>query len=882
MRSETAPAIRLEDYQPPAYRIDKVYLDVQLDPAATTVKATLSFSRGDGTTDGTPLVLDGDELILKGLKLNGEDLPGTAYSAAPDRLEIPNPPAGPFELTLTTELNPDANTKLMGLYRSSGTFCTQCEAEGFRRITYFLDRPDVLAVYTTRLEAPKADCPVLLANGNPVETGEIEGSGRHYAVWHDPHPKPAYLFALVAGDLAQVPGRFTTVSGKDVALNIYVEHGKEALCGWAMDSLKRSMRWDEEVFGCEYDLDVFNIVAVSDFNMGAMENKGLNIFNDKYVLADPDTATDQDFANIEAVIAHEYFHNWTGNRITCRDWFQLCLKEGLTVFRDQEFSADMRSRAVKRIADVSLLKSHQFPEDAGPLAHPVRPRTYHEINNFYTATVYEKGAEVVRMLKTLLGDEKFRSGIDLYFKRHDGEATTIEAFLACFEDAAATDLSQFALWYEQAGTPVVTVETAHDPEGQTFSVSLSQEIPPVPGQKTARPAVIPLRFGLIGPNGEDMDITVPPEGATVSGDILVLENSHQEVTFRNIASPPVLSLLRDFSAPIRLSQNLTPEELLFLAAQDNDPFNRWQAVQSLAMQDLVRLAGLIREGKTGEPSEDVIRVFGSVLTDSSLDAALQAQALTLPSEADIAQELGKNVDPDAIHAARQLLRKAVARAHRGAFLPFVAGLGAEGTYSPDAEAAGKRALANRALHYYAVSGASDAAQLVWDRFSAADNMTDRLAALTLLVHDHMPQEQAALDSYRYRHEANSLAMDKWFMTQATAPGDETLEKVRALMSHPLYDANNPNRVRALLQSFATGNPTQFSRPDGAGFELVAESVLAIDSRNPQVASRLLTSFRSWRALDPQRSALAESALLRVSSCEDLSRDSRDIVDRTLQ
>ncbi|UES36523.1 aminopeptidase N [Roseibium aggregatum] len=881
MRSETAPAIRLEDYQPPLYRIDKVALNVELAPGATRVTATLEVSRQPGTEAGTPLVLDGDELSLAGIKLNGEALAETAFAATADRLELASPPADPFELTLVTELDPDANTKLMGLYRSSATYCTQCEAEGFRRITYFLDRPDVLAVYTTRLEASKKDCPVLLANGNLTETGDIEGTGRHYAVWHDPHPKPAYLFALVAGDLAEVPDTFTTMSGKEVALNIYVEHGKESLCDWAMDSLKRSMRWDEEVFGREYDLEVFNIVAVSDFNMGAMENKGLNIFNDKYVLADPETATDQDYANIEAVIAHEYFHNWTGNRITCRDWFQLCLKEGLTVFRDQEFSSDMRSRAVKRIADVRLLKSHQFPEDAGPLAHPVRPRTYHEINNFYTATVYEKGAEVVRMLQTLLGEQKFRAGLDLYFDRHDGEATTIEAFLSCFEEASSTDLEQFSLWYEQAGTPVVSVETEYDPDRKSFTVSLSQEIPPIAGQKSSKPAVIPLRFGLIGPNGEDME-TGSVEGANVAGDVLVLDKAHQDVVFHNVAAAPVLSLLRGFSAPVRLNQPLHSEELLFQAAQDRDPFNRWQAVQTLAMQDLVRLAGLVRDGSEGTPSEDVIGVFASVLGETQLDEALRAQALTLPSEADVAQEIGKDVNPDAIHTARQMLRRAVAARIASSLVPFITDQSAGGTFSPDAQAAGKRALANRCLHYYAVSGAADATDLVWSRFASADNMTDHLAALTLLVHDHMPREEEALAAYRERHTDSSLAMDKWFMTQATAPGNETLDRVKALMSDPSYDAGNPNRVRSLLQSFATGNPTQFARMDGAGFELIAESVLEIDKRNPQVASRLLTSFRSWRALDPQRSALAESALLRISACENLSRDSRDIVDRTLQ
>ncbi|WP_269583052.1 aminopeptidase N [Roseibium sp. Sym1] len=880
MRSETAPAIRLEDYQPSAYCIDTVDLNVELNPTATRVSATLSVRRQTGTPPGTPLLLDGDELTMVEIRLNGAPVAEDSFCADSDRLELKAPPPDPFELTLVTELNPDANTKLMGLYRSSGTYCTQCEAEGFRRITYFLDRPDILSVYTTRLEASKTDCPVLLANGNLSETGDLEG-GRHFAVWHDPHPKPAYLFALVAGDLAEVSDTFTTASGTHVDLNIYVEHGKDDRCGWAMDSLKRSMRWDEDAFGREYDLEVFNIVAVSDFNMGAMENKGLNIFNDKYVLADPETATDQDYANIEAVIAHEYFHNWTGNRITCRDWFQLCLKEGLTVFRDQEFSSDMRSRPVKRIADVRLLKSHQFPEDAGPLAHPVRPRIYHEINNFYTATVYEKGAEVVRMLKTLIGAEKFRAGLDLYFDRHDGEATTIEAFLTCFEEAAEVDLARFSLWYEQAGTPVVTAESEYDPDRMTFTVSLGQEIPPVPGQKTSKPAVIPLRFGLIGPNGDDLEVS-PPSGAEVAGDVLILDKSHQDVTFENIASKPVLSLLRGFSAPVRLNQHLEPEDLAFLAAQDSDPFNRWQAVQTLLMRDLVRLTALTRQGQAPTCSDNVIDVIGSALLDTGLDDALRALALTLPSEADVAQEIGKDVDPDAIHNAKSVMRNAIGNTHLETLRKFSAGPSGDGGYSPDAASAGKRALANRALYYVAASTDPDGFDLVWDRFASSDNMTDRLAALTLLVHDAMPKRDEALDRYRNRHQDNSLAMDKWFMTQATSPHHDTVEKVEALMKHPLYDPGNPNRVRALLQSFATGNPTQFARADGAGFELIAESVLEIDKRNPQVASRLLTSFRSWRALDPQRSALAESALLRVSSCEELSRDSRDIVDRTLQ
>ncbi|WP_420411239.1 aminopeptidase N [Roseibium sp.] len=881
MQSKTAPAIRLEDYQPPAYRIETVDLDIRLDPKATIVVTELSVIRQPETAGHVPLVLDGDNLKLLSLELNGKAVPEDHYKISKTALELAAPEEDRFTLTITTEVNPDANTQLMGLYRSSGTYCTQCEADGFRRITYFPDRPDVLSVYTVRLEAPKDSCPVLLANGNLKETGEIAGTGNHFAIWHDPHPKPAYLFALVAGDLAKVPDSFTTASGDTVELNIYVEHGKEDLCDWAMDSLKRSMRWDEDAFGREYDLDVFNIVAVSDFNMGAMENKGLNIFNDKYVLADPETATDQDYANIEAVIAHEYFHNWTGNRITCRDWFQLCLKEGLTVFRDQEFSADMRSRPVKRISDVKLLKMHQFPEDAGPLAHPVRPRAYQEINNFYTATVYEKGAEIIRMLKTYLGAEKFRAGLDLYFDRHDGEATTIEAFLTCFQDATGTDLDQFSLWYEQAGTPLVTADTKYDPDKQTLTVSLSQEFPPLPGQKKARPSVIPLRFGLICANGQDLEIS-ECDGADVSGDVLVLNKARQKVTFKQIPDAPVLSLLRDFSAPVRLTQTLPSEDLAFLARHDTDPYNRWQAVQTLATQTLIARTEAMQQGTRHTDTDSLIDVLRGILDDQQLDSALKAQALTLPTEADIAQEIGKNVDPDAIHKARNSLRSDIGSGLSQHFRTIAEDFSATDKFTPDAESAGKRALSNRALHYYALSGDASASALVSDRFAAANNMTDRLAALTILVHEAMTGSAEALTAFRNRHQSSALAMDKWFMTQATAPQDGTLDAISKLRTDPLYEATNPNRVRAVLHSFATGNPTQFARPDGKGFELIAESVLEIDKRNPQVASRLLTSFRSWRALENHRSALAESALLRISSSEELSRDCRDIVDRTLQ
>ncbi len=881
MPSETPTPIKLEDYQPPAYRIETANLNVLLDPTATKVISGLKIARQPDTKPGTPLILDGDNLNLLSIAVDGEALPSNAYDVTPSALELTPPTGDAFTLTITTELNPDANTQLMGLYRSSGTYCTQCEADGFRRITYFLDRPDVLSVYTVRLEAPRDACPVLLANGNLIETGLVAGTDRHFAVWHDPHPKPAYLFALVAGDLAKITDSFITTSGNPIELNIFVEHGKEALCDWAMDSLKRSMRWDEEAFGREYDLDVFNIVAVSDFNMGAMENKGLNIFNDKYVLADPETATDQDYANIEAVIAHEYFHNWTGNRITCRDWFQLCLKEGLTVFRDQEFSADMRSRPVKRIADVKLLKMHQFPEDAGPLAHPVRPRSYQEINNFYTATVYEKGAEVVRMLQTLLGEDSFRSGLDLYFDRHDGEATTIEAFLKCFEDATGTDLEQFSLWYEQAGTPTVSVKTAHNPDNKSFTLTLSQEIPPLPGQKSAKPAVIPLKFGLLGPNGQDLEVSTA-DGKDVVGDVILLKKPTQTINFQNVPDAPKVSLLRGFSAPVLLTQDQSADDLAFLAKHDSDPYNRWQAVQTLATQTLLARTEAVRRNTDFASAIDLVAVLKTVLEDDRLDPALKAQALTLPSETDVAQDIGSNVDPDAIHTARTRLIAEISDALQSHLLPLARDYAIDSAFSPDAASAGKRALSNRALHYHAHSSDPDAVALVNDRFKNANNMTDRIMALTLLVHHGFDGAMDALQAFRTRHKTSALAMDKWFAARATAPRDDTLQVVQDLIADPLYEPGNPNRVRAVLHSFATGNPTQFSRADGKGFKLIAESVLEIDKRNPQVASRLLTSFRSWRALEGRRSTLAESALLRVSSSEELSRDCRDIVDRTLQ
>ncbi|MDF2996313.1 MAG: pepN [Xanthobacteraceae bacterium] len=880
LRDAEPQPVRLADYRPPDWLVDTVDLDISLHPTATRVIARLGMRPNPRGREGAPIVLDGDELELKSIALDSGALPAEAYAVTASSLTVLAPPQQPLMLEIETEVNPSANTKLMGLYRSSGAYCTQCEAEGFRRITFFPDRPDVLAIYTTRIEASREEAPVLLANGNPVETGMVDGADRHYAIWHDPWPKPCYLFAMVGGRLERVIEPFVTASGRAVELGIYVEPGKAERASYAMDALKRSMRWDEEAFGCEYDLDVFNIVAVADFNMGAMENKGLNIFNDKYVLASPESATDADYANIEAIIAHEYFHNWTGNRITCRDWFQLCLKEGLTVFRDQEFSSDQRSRPVKRIADVRLLKSHQFPEDAGPLAHPVRPDTYREINNFYTATVYEKGAEVVRMLKTLLGPEEFRSGMDLYFERHDGQAATIEDFLACFADAAGADLTQFARWYAQAGTPTVSVAGEWDEVAQTYRLDISQHIAPTPGQPDKLPMVIPLRIGLIGPNGRDMPVGAPDGGNARDG-VLVLSEPRQSFTFAGVTERPVPSLNRGFSAPVALKTGLSSEDLLFLARHDADPFNRFDAAQTLALAHLVEATEAARAGRAPAAPAALINALGSVLTDTALDPAFIAQALTVPSESDIAREIGADVDPDAVFTARTALRRALGRALAPELASAYERFATPGPYSPDAAAAGRRALKNGCLDLLAVSREADGIARTVALYRAADNMTDRFTALAILAHSAPEERDAALADFHARFRDDPLVVDKWLALQAQIADAGTLDRVRALTAHLSFSMGNPNRVRALIGSFAAANQTQFNRADGAGHAFVVDAVLALDSKNPQVAARLLAAFKSWRSLEPVRRASAEAALKRVASTTGLSPDVSDIATRSL-
>ena len=880
MRTDTGQVFKLEDYRPSDYLIPETKLTFRLSPHATTVVAVLVLERREGAAPSTPLVLAGDGLSLRRIEIDGKPPKPADYEATPDNLTIARPPtAQRFQLLIETELAPAENEALMGLYRSSKVYCTQCEAEGFRRITYFLDRPDILSVYTVRIEASKAEAPLLLSNGNPVESGEL-AAGRHYAVWHDPFPKPCYLFALVAGDLGKLADSFVTRSGRNVELGIYVEHGKERLAGYAMDALKRSMKWDEEVFGREYDLDVFNIVAVSDFNMGAMENKGLNIFNDKYVLADRETATDADFANIEAIIAHEYFHNWTGNRITCRDWFQLCLKEGLTVFRDHEFSADQRSRAVKRIAEVRALRAHQFPEDQGPLAHPVRPRRYREINNFYTATVYEKGSEVVRMIRTILGAEAFRAGMDLYFERHDGQAATIEDFIKVFEDASGRDLSQFALWYHQAGTPNLTVSSAHNPATREFTLEIEQSVPPTPSESRKRLMHIPLAFGLVGRDGKDLAYG-GVEGASVENGVIHIRKRRHLVRFSGVDERPSVSLNRGFSAPLTLSLEQKADDQFFLAGHDSDAFSRWQALNTLLSEALIAAFRQVLGGKPPEFEPGLSALAGRIAGDDGQEQAYRALALTLPGEADIAREIGRNIDPDAIFLAREALASAIASANRRTFHDLYESLRDNGEFSPDAASAGRRALRNVLLDYLALLPGG--AELAAEHFRSAANMTDRAAALTVLAHRHDGSWQAreARDAFEATYASDPLVMDKWFQIQASVPGPRTVDSVRALTGHPAFSMANPNRVRSLFGTFSSANQTGFHRADGEGYRFFAATVLQVEQRNPQIAARLATAFRSWRSLEPGRQAKAREALLSIAEAKNLSADLRDIVERTL-
>ena len=882
MDTPTPQTVYLKDYTPPEFLIDTVALDVNLHPTATRVRSRLQIRPNDQAAQPTrTLVLDGEALGLDEVRLNGRKLQPGDFEQSDTALALLNVPDGAFELEITTYCNPEANTALSGLYRSRNIFCTQCEAQGFRRITYFLDRPDVLSRYTTRLQADYDVAPVLLGNGNLIEKRGPNNAGTHFAVWEDPHPKPSYLFAMVGGALDHVQDSFTTISGRNVDLLIYVEPGSADRCAWAMESLKRSMKWDEERFGREYDLDIFMIVAVSDFNMGAMENKGLNIFNDKLILAQPETATDTDYAAIEAVIAHEYFHNWTGNRITCRDWFQLCLKEGLTVYRDQEFTSDLRSRPVERINDVRMLKTHQFPEDGGPLAHPVRPDSYIEINNFYTATVYEKGAELCRMIEAIVGRDGFRAGMDLYFRRHDGDAATVEDFITCMSEATGQNLEQFMRWYNQAGTPEVVASLSYDASSKTAELDVNQLTPKTPGQSKKLPLHIPLRFGLLGQNGDDLPLTLET-GETIADGLLHITEAEQKFRFTDIPSPPIASLFRGFSAPVKLTSNLSERDLEFLMANDSDEFNRWQAGQSYALRVLTAAAGSFRKGTEPDPATAFIAALAAGLRDETLEPAYRAEILKMPSEADIARDIGKDVDPNAIHMARNWLRRETAHDMHDELLGLYSANEVEGPYSPEAADTGKRALRNAALAMLSASGNEEDAERVNTHYRSAVNMTDAIAALSIFSHMDGENREAAFGDFYEKWKDDHLVIDKWFALQAMSTLSDAPERVKTLTKHPLFSLKNPNKVRALIGAFANMNPTGFARADGAGFRLVADIVLEVDGFNPQVSARMLGAFKTWRMLEPGRQKLAKEELQRISSHEKLSRDLFEIVTKTLE
>ena len=846
----TAPtAIRREDYSPPAWEVPQIALDFALDPADTRVRAALTVTRS--SPHDRPLVLDGAGQMPLSVKVDGVAV--NDWRIEGEQLVVPL--TGDSHIVETeVSIAPESNTQLMGLYASGGNLCTQCEAEGFRRITWFPDRPDVLSVYRVRMTADRRRYPVLLANGDPVASGEND-DGTHWAEWHDPFPKPSYLFALVAGDLAVNASTFTTMSGREVQLGIWVRAADLAKTDHALHALKLSMAWDERVYGREYDLDVFNIVAVDDFNFGAMENKGLNIFNSRYILADPDTATDYDYDAVAAVVAHEYFHNWSGNRITCRDWFQLSLKEGFTVYRDQCFSADQGSAAVKRIEDVRGLRASQFPEDSGPLAHPVRPESYIEISNFYTATIYNKGAELIRMMATMLGPVRFRAATDLYFDRFDGTAATCEDFVACMEEAGGIDLSQFRLWYSQAGTPRVSAGLSHEPGGGRAELRLAQHVPATPGQSAKQPMLLPLKVRLFGAE----------TGRPLTDErLILLDQVAETITFESVTERPVLSINRGFSAPIVVESDRTAEDLAFLSAHDDDPFARYEAMQQLMLDTLV--AGTIHGEVKGQA---VIDAVTRTLEAEGLELAFLAEAVLLPSENFIGDQL-VTVDPDAIHAARETLRTQLGQALLPTWRRLYAEL-AQGRYVYSPEAKGRRRLRNVALGYIAASGAEDAAALAFAQFEAADNMTDRQAALTTLVSSDAPEREDALAHFHARYAGNGLVLDKWFQTQALSSRSDTGAVVERLAQHPDFTLANPNRARALLGAFGV-NQRAFNAADGSGYRFLAEQLIALDRLNPQTAAKLLPPLGRWRRFDAKRSGLMRAELVRIVETPGLSKD----------
>ncbi|KAK0587811.1 hypothetical protein LWI29_029287 [Acer saccharum] len=894
-KMEAPKEIFLKDYKMPDYYFDTVDLKFSLGEEKTIVSSKITvLPRVEGSS--SPLVLNGSDLKLVSIKVNNKELKEEDYKVDARHLTLSSPPSGMFTLEIVTEIYPQKNTSLEGLYKSSGNFCTQCEAEGFRKITFYQDRPDIMAKYTCYIEADKSLYPVLLSNGNLINHGELEG-GKHYALWEDPFKKPCYLFALVAGQLESRDDTFKTRSGRQVALRIWTPAQDLPKTAHAMYSLKAAMKWDEDVFGLEYDLDLFNIVAVPDFNMGAMENKSLNLFNSKLVLASPETASDGDYAAILGVIGHEYFHNWTGNRVTCRDWFQLSLKEGLTVFRDQEFSSDMGSRTVKRIADVSKLRNYQFPQDSGPMAHPVRPHSYIKMDNFYTGkllfsiswNVYEKGAEVVRMYKTLLGSQGFRKGMDLYFKRHDEQAVTCEDFFAAMRDANDADFANFLLWYSQAGTPLVKVTSSYNAEAHTYSLKFSQEVPPTPGQPAKEPMFIPVAVGLLDSSGKDMALsTVYNDGKLLSlasnnqpvySTVLRVTKKEEEFVFSDILEKPIPSLLRGYSAPIRLQSDLSESDLFFLLAHDSDEFNRWEAGQLLARNLMLGLVSDFQQNTPLVLNPKFVHGLRSILCDSSLDKEFIAKAITMPGEGEI-MDMMKVADPDAVHAVRTFIRKQLASELKAELLSTVEKNRSSEEYVYDHPNMARRALKNISLAYLASLEDPEIIELVLQEYKTATNMTDQFAALAAIAQKPGKARDDALDDFYSKWQHDFLVVNKWFALQAMSDIPSNVENVKKLLNHPAFDLRNPNKVYSLIGGFC-GSPVNFHAKDGSGYKFLGEIVVQLDKLNPQVASRMVSAFSRWKRYDETRQNLAKAQLEMIMSTNGLSENVFEIASKSL-
>ncbi len=882
MTENTAPkTIYLKDYTVSDYLVESVDLHYALKDDATEVTSTVHyFKNPQSQTNNAPLILNGHDLELISVKLNGSLLDKNKYTLTPDTLEIAQVP-NKFTLEITTKINPQQNTSLEGLYWVNGLYCTQCEAQGFRKMTYYLDRPDVMAKFTTTITADKNKYPVLLSNGNCIKQGDLSNN-QHFVTWQDPFKKPCYLFALVAGDLVELTDKFTTMSGRNVTIKIFVEKGNLDKCDYAMGAIKRTMRWDEQRFGREYDLDIFMVVAVHDFNMGAMENKGLNIFNAKYILAKPETATDDDYIAIERVIAHEYFHNWTGNRITCRDWFQLSLKESLTMFRDAEFSADMTSRPVVRIGDANVLRSVQFPQDASPMAHPVKPESYIEINNFYTVTVYNKGAEVIRMLQTLFGVDGFRKGMDLYFERFDGQAVTTDDFVQAIADANQFNPTQFKRWYSQAGTPELSFEDHYDYQQKTYTLTVKQICPATPGQPHKEPFYIPLAVGLLNTNGHDFPLQLMDDKkqSTQTTRVLSMTQAEQIFIFNNIDARPIPSLLRDFSAPVKINYNYSDADLQFLLAHDSDPFARWNAGQQLSIRIIKRLINDYQQKKPLQLDKGYVEAWRSILNDKSIDKSFTALLLKQPSEMYLT-ELMDTIDVESIVAVRHFIPRELTKQLREEFLQIYHENYNNKPYEYNETAIGERSLKNSCLAYLMTLDDADAQQLALKQLKEANNMTDEIAALYALSNSTTPEREQALQDFYNKWQHDTLVIDKWFSILARSELPDTFIKVKSLLNHPAFNIKNPNKVRALIGAFVNGNMRNFHIAGGEPYQFLADQIIILNKVNPMIAARLIEPFTRWRKFDTQRQTLMKQQLERIKQTPQLTKDIFEVVTKTL-